>query len=305
MSLGGDLSNVDLYAKLLDAIQSEAKKTKIDITLEIQKENEKILQKLNEQNKKIANLEKKCTELQLKNLNFERQSRKNNLIIFGLEIDQKTNLLDSVLKKLKDLLDVDIFDNDINNIYQLKNGKICPIKVEFVSYLKKLSILKKVSKLKGSGISIAQDLCKEDRQEHKILQEYMKLARSKHLHAKIKGYKLQINNDFYTCEELQEINLENYVISATDSTNQTPSGITLDRTEAVNDVSGTTTVDHTFNKLVVANTYEDNEVAALSEGVKLPSSHNSRRKIIDQRTISKLRDPSSDKILTRMRTKHN
>nr|CAI5840255.1 unnamed protein product [Callosobruchus analis] len=63
--------------------------------------------------------------------------------------------------------------------------------------------MKNVKKLKGSGIYIDDDLNQHDRQIRKQLYQHLKEARAKNMFAKIRGNKLQINDDFYTLEELE------------------------------------------------------------------------------------------------------
>lgn len=65
--------------------------------------------------------------------------------------------------------------------------------------------------MKGTNIYITQDLCKEDREDQKILRDNLKSAKSKNLPTKIIGKKLQINGDIYTIDQLREINREDKI----------------------------------------------------------------------------------------------
>lgn len=201
------LSNDDLYTKLLEAIKTEGEKNKNEIAREIQSENHKLLQKLDEQNKQLLDLDVRSKKLEARCVSLERRLRKNNIIIFGLvKADEEIDLLDFTIKAINELLDIEIRTSEVNNIYQIRNSNDAPIKVEFVSNLKKAVILKNCSKLKNSNISIAQDLCYEDREDIGILRKYLKLARSQNHTAKIKGRNLIINNVEYTTEKLKEMN---------------------------------------------------------------------------------------------------
>ena len=124
-----------------------------------------------------------------------------------MEVPDSNKLLEFTLNKIKELLDIEILQRDINNIFQIKSDQIAPIKIEFVSYLKKQTVLKNANKLKGKNIFISQDLIYEDRKDRKLLQTHLKAARSKNLYAKIKGNSLQINDDIYTIEQLQKIDI--------------------------------------------------------------------------------------------------
>ncbi|KAG5868238.1 hypothetical protein JTB14_028842 [Gonioctena quinquepunctata] len=81
-----------------------------------------------------------------------------------------------------------------------------PVKIEFISYLKKTEILKQTKKLKGTGIAISHDLTFKQRHEQKILKTFLNRARENPSdHSYIKRNKLYVNSKAYTVEELQEI----------------------------------------------------------------------------------------------------
>ncbi|CAG9763536.1 unnamed protein product [Ceutorhynchus assimilis] len=131
----------------------------------------------------------------------ERKLRKNNIIVFG--IPRCSDILNNTISALNNLLGVDIKVDDINNITQLGNTANSPILIEFISFLKKSSLFGHVSKLKGTKISIANDLCPEDRENHRILVKYLKEAKGRNLNAKIKGNKLVIDDTAYSIEDLE------------------------------------------------------------------------------------------------------
>lgn len=200
-----EISLNELYKKLVEAIQRSENNTKKEIE-KLNIANKKIVALLEEQNQKIEKLENKYRHLELQTLNQERLHRKNNIIVYGLACEDQRDEL-KLIKKLSDLLKINISECDINNAYILKsNREIPPIKIELLSYLKKKQILKNARNLKGTQIFITQDMCYEDRKEHKILKEHLKLAKSKNYHAHIKGNKLFINDEVYTVKQLQEIN---------------------------------------------------------------------------------------------------
>lgn len=93
---------------------------------------------------------------------FERSLRKNN--IFGLNKPEIIPVLKYVRDSLSQLLDIDINEMDINNIYPITNIKTT-IKVEFVTYLKKLSILENCYKLKGKEIFRSHNLSPEEKED--------------------------------------------------------------------------------------------------------------------------------------------
>lgn len=153
-------------------------------------------------------LQKKCASL-------ERKIRKNNIIIFGL-VPQKETLLSDTLGSLNQFLELTLSKSDINNIYTIGNSDKPPIVIEFLSFLTKSEIFKNIQKLRGTGVSITNDLSVEDRKEQKILYSHLKTARQQNLQAKISGNRLIIDSNPYTAEQLQHLE----AISEINSTEQ-------------------------------------------------------------------------------------
>nr|CAI5843840.1 unnamed protein product [Callosobruchus analis] len=135
---------------------------------------------------------------------IERKLRRNNIVIFGLQIKNKDNLLLETLDELKNLLSIDLTPGDINNIFQVDTEK-SPIILEFISLLKKQLVFKQVQKLKGTGVAIANDQSHEDRQLQKELVHHLKQAKQQNLHARIRGTRLEVSNRLYTIDELKSI----------------------------------------------------------------------------------------------------
>lgn len=153
-------------------------------------------------NKKTAELEEKYLNLKTRYEKLEKELRKNNVIIFGLENPQE-NCCDYVISKLNTLLGVNITRNDINNLYPIGKQTIKrPIIVKFTSYLTKQEVLKNGKKLKNTNISIADELTLEERREKKILWQHLKKAREAKLNAFIKSNRLTINGTVYTAQQL-------------------------------------------------------------------------------------------------------
>lgn len=139
-------------------------------------------------------------------ITLQREIRKNNLVIFGLPGEEDEDLLHKILEFLKTVLKVQISEQEINDVYRFGKGdKDRPILVKLVSAHKKFRILKQGILLKGTKISISNDLIKEDREKQKILRKHLKLARNQGLEAKIINYKLLVNNSFLTVNDLYKI----------------------------------------------------------------------------------------------------
>ncbi|CAH1111442.1 unnamed protein product [Psylliodes chrysocephalus] len=156
----------------------------------------------------LEGLSKRITEAEEANKNIirkieyiERTTKKNNIIIYGIECDGFD--LVSIINKLKILLKVDLNIGHINNSYKLGKFNSSPIKIEFISYLKKLEILKNCKNLKGTNIRITSDLTELQREENKVLTTHLKLARANTSDTSyIKGDKLYVNNIAYTAQSL-------------------------------------------------------------------------------------------------------
>lgn len=189
------MSIVQLYNLLIKANTHQTE----DIKAEIQHNITTVSNTLQRVNLETENLKKK-------NLYLERKSRKNNVIIFGLHSNDE-NLLENTIKVLNELLEVNIKEEHINNIYRIGQNNSPAVIIEFISYLKKRTLFQNIDalkKLKEKGIAIANDQCYEDRQEQKVLRKHLKIARSQNLEAKIKGFRLFINNKAFTAKELKD-----------------------------------------------------------------------------------------------------
>lgn len=158
----------------------------------------KITAKEAENEKRVKNLEHRCTLL-------ERAIRKNNIIIFGLEAGEES-LIDIIVQKINSLLKLNIDVRDINNARKIGKKARPPIVVEFVRYQTKSLIFQQkeaLRQLKGTNIAISNDLCRADRIRHRILREHLKIAREKNIRARIKGFAIEIGGKTYTPEELE------------------------------------------------------------------------------------------------------
>lgn len=79
--------------------------------------------------------------------------------------------------ELKNLFGVEVSKIELNNFYALGKSTSSPILVEFVSFLKKQEILVNARNLKGTKISVANDLTIKQRQDYNILKRHLHLAK--------------------------------------------------------------------------------------------------------------------------------
>lgn len=144
---------------------------------------------------------------------FEKLRRKNNLVIFGLCSGEHLDQI-GLLQKVRDLfqtkLDVAILDSEVNNIYFIGRSRQV-VKLELVTYLKKVEILRSARKLKGTKISIVEDLNKEEQSRQKVLRDHLRQARDKKYRAYIRGGFLYVDGERYTAKQLEAQPLQNFV----------------------------------------------------------------------------------------------
>jgi hypothetical protein len=126
---------------------------------------------LNSANKKVGELEIKNFELNQKMDELEYQIRKCNIIVLGLtEFEGGNKPMDDLQKFVKISLNVNIERNDISQVYRMGIvfGKR-PLFVSFAKYGAKVDVMKNVSKLKGTSVSISDDLTKPARVKKKFI----------------------------------------------------------------------------------------------------------------------------------------
>nr|CAH7717723.1 unnamed protein product [Callosobruchus chinensis] len=200
------LTTTELLKLIQQANTVQTKELKEELSSSIQA----ITATVSETSDKICRLENRVELL-------DQKLRRNNIVIFGLQIKNQDNLLEETLAELKRLLNFELTSGDINNIYLVdKNKEKSPIILEFISLLKKQLLFKLLHKLKSTGVSIANDLSYEGRKIQKELVRHLKQARQQNLPARIKGTRLEVSNRLYTIEELNSIEPGNFEDSSDD-----------------------------------------------------------------------------------------
>lgn len=130
----------------------------------------KFQEKLDAQDKKIKTLENQVSDLKAeieeikleKDMN-EQYSRRNNLRIFGVQErpEEKTNEI--LFKIIKDKLNIELNKNDIEVCHRIGVKKVNsdrPIMIKFTSNIIRNEVFYKKKNLKGSKITIREDLTK-------------------------------------------------------------------------------------------------------------------------------------------------
>lgn len=163
----------------LAAQKQEMKNMQECITQEI---NNNINEKFGNIENRTNNLEIKLNQQQEKIDQMERQLRKKNLIVFGLEETEQgyAGLQELFLTTLKQVMEIAIHPSEIEMVRRLgkKGSKTRPIVVTLTTMGRKWEILKKKYLLKGSTINIKEDFPQEVLLQRKKLQEEVERERA-------------------------------------------------------------------------------------------------------------------------------
>lgn len=172
---------------------------------EIQSSENRILQKLEKQNSKVVKLQRENRQLKLKIEQLERRSKKNNLIIFGLQVAEnipKEELCEKTLATLNKNLDLDLKQEQLADIYSFGSPGKKQVIIELASCFTKRAVLKNVNKLKGTGIVVTHDKTKQEQIRNKILLQHIKKAREEGKKAVIKKGRLVIDGEELDIDDL-------------------------------------------------------------------------------------------------------
>ena len=112
---------------------------------------------------------------------LERPARKNNLVFFGIEENEKTyeNLERNVITWVEQNLSVKLNYADIQEVKRIgkKNERIRPIVVTFSTLGTKIKIMKQKSELKGTHYYIKEDHPKQIMEKRRELQKQLQTER--------------------------------------------------------------------------------------------------------------------------------
>lgn len=133
-----------------------------------------------EQNKKIERLTRENNELkeslstQTRLLNVMR--RENNIIFYGLKEDDQEDhrkVMDKILDLCNNVLKVNLQEMELNYVKRIGNvhNTKRPVLLSLISNFKKSMLMRSCGRLKGSGIFMAPDCDKEERERRRVLYE--------------------------------------------------------------------------------------------------------------------------------------
>lgn len=118
---------------------------------------------------------------------------------------------------LKDIIKVDVSLNDINFIRRIGRNSLekKPILIKFVSFRKKIEVLRLAKNLKGSSVSLSENYSNEIRQSRRLLLPFLYKARSIQCKAFLRQDKLIINDKRFYIEQLQQLEQEDKLSTLT------------------------------------------------------------------------------------------
>ncbi|KAG5874173.1 hypothetical protein JTB14_011793 [Gonioctena quinquepunctata] len=159
------MSSIGIESK---RIIEEIQQNRVELKNAIEASEARIQLRIEESNERIRQLETENSILKLEIEKLERQQKKGNI-----------------------------------DIYSLGSSKNSPVKVEFASNITKKQVFANCKKLKGTGISISQDLTTRQREELAVLKRHLQSHKqNKNENAYIKGNKLVVNKIEYTVQQL-------------------------------------------------------------------------------------------------------
>lgn len=177
-----------------------------EIKTAIQSSEANLLLKIDEANNRISQLETENIQLKQEMEILKQNCKKNNIVIFGIKHQEDELNFEFVKQEIQNLLEVELEEKDINDIYSLGRSEDSPIKIELATYLKKKYILQNSHKLAGTKIFINHDLTEKQREENRLLRKHLNIAKKdKNKTCYIKSNKLYINNRVVTIEELKDL----------------------------------------------------------------------------------------------------
>ena len=164
-NLAQDTKNMQIEGdKKLEELKSsvEVMSDKFDEYEKEPKEKEKIINGLQNE---VSFLKERIDLLEKKSDDSEQYSRRNCLLVHGVEEQEQENTDNFVLNVIKEHLDIELSVKDFDRSRRIGKSnfksKRRPIIVKFISYNDRRAIFNNKKRLKGTGISITESLTAE------------------------------------------------------------------------------------------------------------------------------------------------
>lgn len=200
------ITNLQMF-ELLQEVKQQNNTIKTDVQA-IKEDLSRDKERIRELADKVSELERENSTLQKRIQGLEESSKKNSIIIFGLaeETEDSSSLKEEILSLFNNTLSIEVSLQDIDNLYRTrKRGDTArPVIVRFVRFSDKQIVLRSTHKLKGTSLSITNDITLQQQQEQKTLYKFFKLAKNKGHLAKIIRNKLIVNEEVLSVHDLLE-----------------------------------------------------------------------------------------------------
>ena len=167
------LKSIENQVKELFTFHEEAKESQIKVTEslefmsakfdDLEKEIKKKDEKINQLEKTIENLAEKQKSLSSEIDDLEQYSRRNCLVLHGVNESNDQNTNEIIIKTFSEELGVEIKEDDLDRSHRLgkpkrKDNKPRPIIVKFARYAVRKEIFMNKKKLKGKRLLITESL---------------------------------------------------------------------------------------------------------------------------------------------------
>lgn len=196
----------------LKELKGEIQKVNENVKTENKKTNDNLNEKFDSLKTKLSKIENQLTIHENKIKIIEKEQKKRNFIIHGLETNERNyyELEERVLKILKETLLVNIETDDIDFIHRIgqQNKMNRPIIVGMISFRNKMMIMQNKNKLRDTNIYITNDWPDYVRESRKEFLPVINLLRKNGENAIIRQDKLIYNGQMFNNTQVSEL-LEN------------------------------------------------------------------------------------------------
>lgn len=153
-----------------------------------------------------GSIKNKLKDYEEKIKKIENELMKRNLIIYGVQEDERNNeelerKIVNIIKKLK----ANFSEEDVVFVYRVgkKGVNIRPIKIGLISFRKKMEIIKNRKLLKGTEVYIEEELTRDEIEANKRMIPIMKQKREEGKRAYVRKGKLIVEGIVITEAELE------------------------------------------------------------------------------------------------------
>jgi hypothetical protein len=152
--------------------------SKIDTSVEINKSlQEQITKQITSLKTEQQQVTKQISTLKT---DIQADNRSKNVVIFGLEENCETPLVDSLTELLNDCsMKIPIDKSSCYRLGQKSSSKSRPVKLMLPSEAEKWEVLRRINSIKPSGVFARKDLTKEEQEADFVLRQELKDTREK------------------------------------------------------------------------------------------------------------------------------